>query len=52
MALALRFHGNQGCSAAGSNWELEEKDGKERKKRDREGGGISDGTGEKGSPYS
>ncbi len=32
MALALRCHGNQSCSAAGSNWELEEKDGKERKK--------------------
>ncbi len=32
MALALRCHGNQTCSAAGSNWELEEKDGKERKK--------------------
>lgn len=44
--LLCRCHGNRSCSAAGSNWELGEK---ERKKSDREGGGISAGMGKKGS---
>lgn len=45
--LLCRCYGNQSCSAAGSNWELEEKDGKERKKDIEKEGGISAGMGKK-----